>query len=120
MWKKVIDEGTIKEVEITYEQQDGSYKNINIDFESCTRTTKRYGDYKELCEDDYTPSKEFSLFIRQNVLQNLVSNKEKGDLDTEKLKWEIKVWIEDRYYRMAGYGNDEYPSYWNELLEFVE
>lgn len=119
--KTSIDETQIREIEILYEQTTDIYNKVNIDFENGTKTTKVYGDKEQENEEIFTFDNAFKLFIKDNILTDDVAEKQQDkNSDTMKLMWSIRIWVGEEHYDIEGFEGEEYPVYWNELLEYME
>lgn len=119
--KANINETQIREIEILYEQTTDVYNKVNIDFENGTKTTKIYGNKEQEKEETFTSDNAFKLFIKDNILTNAVIQKQRDkDSDTMKVMWSIRVWVGEEHYDIEGFDGEEYPSYWEKLLEYME
>ncbi len=117
-----IDETQISEIELYYECDEDTYKNVKIDFDEEIKNTKLYGEEMQEWEDAFVPNDDFKVFIKENILADEETYKHKTNASSEeqKIVWQIKVRVGEERYSLTGFEGEERPDYWAELLQYAE
>lgn len=112
-------ETVVEKVTVTYDDDNGETNKVSVNFLDNTKTTILFQEEAKETTEEFDVDDSFSEFIKENILTD--STADAGDsaeeADDQKVLWRIEVRTNDDNYHFNGF--DEYPSYWEELLQYM-
>lgn len=112
---------TIEKLTVTYavDTTGGDTDQIRIDFIDGTREMKQFRGNEVLEQTEpYENVDELLSFVKDTLLPALEEETEGKESSEQMILWNISVQTDEQSYHMKGF--NEYPVYWDELLEYLE
>lgn len=113
------DKVEIEKITVTFDDDKGITNEVTVDLLKNAKTTIEFQEEAIEKTEDIDVDASFSEFIRTNILAGSSTGTEdsKEDSDDQKVLWRIVVRTNNDSYHFNGF--DEYPSYWEELLQYM-
>lgn len=108
----------IEMVEFHFRESTGEYKRINLNFLEHSKTMFQAG--REI-EKDVKVEKDVEWKI-QEILKGVnfeYKEKQTSEEDVQAVFWSIQVWTEDDVYLIDAFEGEDYPPYWNDLMNLL-
>ncbi|WP_455716002.1 hypothetical protein [Anaerosporobacter sp.] len=112
------EEIEIEKITVTFDDDNGTTKKVSVNLLENSKTTIEFQEEALETTEEFDVEDSFSEFIKTNILSDSSSGEDsKEESDDQKVLWRIEVRTNQDDFQSNGF--DEYPSYWEELLEYM-
>lgn len=113
---------TVEKLIVDYEYDADTLRRVEVDFRSQEKTVIDYiADKSFENTESLENSVELLEYIEESILADWTegTQKNKEESSEEKVIWKIQVRTDGDDFSLCGFENDEYPDFWDGLIEMI-
>lgn len=116
-----IEYSVIEDITVMFVSDNSNYRNVKIDFLSGEKkVTDDYGESDTETISSFEDGEKLKAFLEQTIIPEISNGKaSKVAEDDENLIWRIKINTDGGSMTIYGIGEENFPTYWDELLELL-